>query len=229
MAFGIVVAAGRGERLGATEYKFEVPLLGKPMVWYSLAAFQEAAGIEALVLVVPRERLGAWSAEALRGRGIVKALGSVAGGPTRQESVWRGLLQIGATEGDVVVHDAARPLVTPSLIERVRAGLGRAQGVVAAAPVTDTLKECSSGRVVRTVDRASLVAVQTPQAFRIDALRRAHEGARGAGFAGTDDASLLERMGEPVLVEASDRYNMKVTYPEDLAVAEFLLKGRGQR
>lgn len=226
MAFGVIVAGGRGDRLGVPVSKFEVPLSGRPMVLYSLEAFQRAACIKGVVLVVPPDRLDEWTIDKLRGLGIEKACAVAAGGASRQESVWRGLSLLG-DEGRVVVHDAARPLVTPDLIERSCEMLGRAPGAVVASPVTDTLKEVSSGEVLRTVERDSLVAVQTPQAFRLDVLKRAHEKARSEGFTGTDDASLLERLGEPVLVVESDRYNIKVTYPEDLAVAGFLLAERG--
>ncbi|MFH1150124.1 MAG: 2-C-methyl-D-erythritol 4-phosphate cytidylyltransferase [Actinomycetota bacterium] len=226
MAFGLIVAGGAGDRLGAPVPKFEVQLQGRPMVIHSLEAFQRATRVEGVVLVVPPDRLDEWTIDRLRELGIEKAWAVAGGGATRQESVWRGLQLLGEA-GEVVVHDAARPLVTPGLIGRTLEMLARAPGAVAATPVTDTLKEVASQEVLRTVARESLVSVQTPQAFRLEVLKRAHLRALEDGFSGTDDASLLERIGEPVLVVESDRYNMKVTYPEDLAVAEFLMRGRG--
>ncbi|MBU1672540.1 MAG: 2-C-methyl-D-erythritol 4-phosphate cytidylyltransferase [Actinobacteria bacterium] len=227
MAFGLIVAAGVGDRLGAPVPKFEVPLGGRPMVIHSLEAFQRAPCVEGVVLVVPPDRLDEWTIDRLRELGIDKAWAVAGGGASRQESVWRGLQLLGET-GEVVVHDAARPLVTPALIERTFEMLSRAPGAITAIPVTDTLKEVASEEVLQTVAREALVSVQTPQAFRLEVLKRAHLRALQDGFAGTDDASLLERLGEPVLVVESDRYNIKVTYPEDLAFAEFLMSSRSR-
>lgn len=149
----------------------------------------------------------------------------VEGGAQRSLSVRAAL---GAVAGDdpVVVHDAARPLVTAELVEEVLAALSEADCAIAAAPVTDTIKETRDGEVVRTLDRAGLWAVQTPQAFRRSVLERAFGQPEDALAAATDDASLVEAIGGTVRIVAAPRENLKVTTPLDLRVAELLLAER---
>jgi 2-C-methyl-D-erythritol 4-phosphate cytidylyltransferase len=228
VAFAIVAAGGRGSRLGSPVPKFELELHGKPLLLYSLEAFQAATGIEAIILVVPPERLDAWAVGELKGRGISKALAVAAGGATRQESVRHGLESIQEQRGIVVVHDAARPLVTPESIQRVCLVPDGVDGVITAAPVTDTIKSVEEGTVKRTLDRETLVAVQTPQAFRLEVLRSAHQAALREGFEGTDDAVLVERAGGRVSVVEGSRENIKVTFVEDLALADAVIGGRSR-
>lgn len=151
----------------------------------------------------------------------------VEGGAQRSLSV---LAALGAVAGGdpVVVHDAARPLVTPDLIEEVLAGLAGADCVIAAAPVTDTVKEARDGAVVRTLDRSALWVVQTPQAFRRDVLEQALDQPADVLAAATDDASLVEAMGGTVRIVAAPRENLKVTTPLDLRLAELLLADRSR-
>ncbi len=125
------------------------------------------------------------------------------------------------------MHDAARPLATPAIFEAVLAALDDAAGAIAAVPATDTMKESSDGRVVRTIARDGLWRAQTPQAFRASVLREAHERAAADGFEATDDAVLLERIGEAVALVQGDERNIKITTAEDLAVVEALLAARG--
>lgn len=226
MAFALIAAAGTGDRLGGRACKFETDLAGRPLVMYSLDAFQEAACIEGIVLVVPEGREGSWHAGSLSGRGVTKALATVPGGATRQASVLEGLKALGDRQGVVVIHDAARPLVTPALIESVCAIPEGFSGMIAAAPVTDTVKEVADGAVSSTLARGRLVAAQTPQAFDLRELIEAHEDAARDGFEGTDDASLVERRGGRVGVVPGGRDNIKITYPEDLVMAEAMLAGR---
>jgi 2-C-methyl-D-erythritol 4-phosphate cytidylyltransferase len=152
----------------------------------------------------------------------------VAGGTSRSESV-AAALALAQTEV-VEVHDAARPLVTPELIDALAASLARspeAAGVIAATPITDTVKRVDDDRTItRTEDRDQLWAAQTPQLFWAEALREAHASARGQGAGATDDALLVEGMGERVLVEAAPAANLKVTTAADLGLAELLLKAR---
>lgn len=227
MAFAVIAAGGSGERFGGVVAKFEADLLGRPMIRYSLEAFQQSRAIQGIVLVVPGDRVGSWGAEALRSSGISKALATVAGGGTRQESVRMGLSIIEGESGVVAVHDAARPMVTAALVDAVCEIPAGLSGVTAAVPVTDTIKEVADGLVVSTLDRAPLVSVQTPQAFDIQELVEAHRAAAEAGFEGTDDASLLERMGRKVGIVDGSRDNLKVTYRSDLALAAAILRGRG--
>ncbi len=147
----------------------------------------------------------------------------VPGGATRQESV--GACLSAVDEGRVVVHDAVRPLAPPGLVASVLSGLAAgADAVVAATAVDETLKRVREGRVVETVDRTGLWSIQTPQAFATDRLKEAHERARRDGFVATDDAQLIERYGGRVTVVEARRTNMKITYPEDLLLAESLVR-----
>jgi 2-C-methyl-D-erythritol 4-phosphate cytidylyltransferase len=148
----------------------------------------------------------------------------VLGGDERQKSVRNGLELVDTQR--VVVHDAARPFATVGLVGAVLDGLQGAHGVAPAAPVSDTLKEVRDGRVIRTVERSSLWAVQTPQAFVTDALKNVHDKARVDGFTGTDDAQLIERYGGVMRIVEGSRDNIKLTYPEDWRVAEAMLAAR---
>ena len=140
------------------------------------------------------------------------------GGPTRQDSVWNGLQHVESEI--VVVHDAARPFVTPELIKSVIEGLGTADACVAAVPVDETIKKVQDDTVLETVDRSSLWRAQTPAAFKTAALRAAHEQAHAESFVGTDESQLIERYGGRIKIVPGTRNNLKVTFPEDFAVAE---------
>jgi 2-C-methyl-D-erythritol 4-phosphate cytidylyltransferase len=226
MAFAIIAAAGSGQRLGDRRPKFEIPILGKPMVEYSLAAFQQADVIEAIALVIPAERVGDWTASALREAGFDKVRHVVAGGATRQQSVMLGLDALGVTSGVVAVHDAARPMVRPGDVSEACAIPDGLAGLIPAVPITDTIKETDGKLITGTLDRTRLVAVQTPQCFDVAVLRTAHEKAARDRFASTDDAALVERIGGRLgLVEGSNE-NIKVTYAPDLLLAEAILRGR---
>jgi 2-C-methyl-D-erythritol 4-phosphate cytidylyltransferase len=203
---GIVPAGGSGERLGAERPKAFVVVGGKPMLEYSLDALRPAC--DRIVVAAPPGHEGD---------------GFVTGGPSRSASV-RNAVEA-APEADVfVVHDAARPFVTVDLVRRCVESLVGVDAVVAAAPVTDTIKEAGPDRVVaRTLDRGGLWAIQTPQVFRADVLRRALDVDVSALAAATDDASLVERDGGTVRVVPAPRENLKVTTPLDLRLAELLL------
>jgi 2-C-methyl-D-erythritol 4-phosphate cytidylyltransferase len=214
MAVALVVAAGRGERLGTPVPKAFVMLAGRPMVEWSIAALREVAAIEQIVVALPP------GAEAPAG-----TVG-VAGGVERSHSVRAALAAAPADASEVVVHDAARPLVSSALVSACLEALADADAAIAAAPVTDTIKECADGRVERTLDRSRLWAVQTPQAFRRDALERALAQPDAVVGAATDDAALVEGLGGVVRVVSAPPENLKVTTPLDLRVAELLLRER---
>lgn len=182
-----------------------VPLAGRPLHAWSEAALQDA-GLE-YVMVVPRGFEG------------------VEGGETRSQSVLNGLRALGDCDV-VVVHDAARPLVTPEHFAAALAALEHADAAVVAAPITDTVKEVEGRRVVGTLDRSRLWAMQTPQAFRRDVLERALAVGDDVLAAATDDAALVERAGGTVVVVESLTPNFKVTTPGDLTLAEWLLSSR---
>jgi 2-C-methyl-D-erythritol 4-phosphate cytidylyltransferase len=215
MAVALLVAAGSGERLGAGRPKAFVVVAGRPMIEWSLDALR-AAGIHEIVVALPP---GEAAPHDCRG---------VPGGDTRSESVRAALAA--APPGDVVVHDAARPLVTPDHVSEALEALAGADCAVAAAPVTDTVKEAGPDRlVVATLDRSRLWAIQTPQAFRREALERALDVSGDVLAQATDDAWLVERMGGTVRVVESTPANLKVTTPHDLAIAEHLLADRLSR
>lgn len=227
MAYGIIAAAGTGERLGVGTPKPEVELLGRPLLEHALMAFGESRCIEAIALVVPKELLESWKERSrTHAEWGAKVRWVVAGGATRQESVSKALGCMPEVAGIVVVHDGARPAVTSRMVEEACRVPSGAVGHIAAVPVTDTVKDIEAGEVVRTLDRSRLMAVQTPQAFDLDALRRAHLVAREKGFEGTDDSSLVERIGGNIRVFAGSRENIKVTYPEDLERAGRILRRR---
>jgi 2-C-methyl-D-erythritol 4-phosphate cytidylyltransferase len=226
----LIVAAGRGERLGVDGPKALVPLAGRPLLQWSVDALRSVSSIERIVVALPA--------------GVSAPAGTVGvpGGAVRSESVRLALAAAGP--GDpVLVHDAARPLLTPDLAERAIAA-ALAEGVaaaIAAAPVTDTIKrvaeigegeeEGGRGRVrgavvVETLDRSTLWAVQTPQVFRRAALDRALDVADEVLAQATDDAWLVERAGGRVVVVEAPRENLKVTTPLDLALAELLIAGK---
>ena len=215
MAVALVVAAGQGERLGSRGPKAFVQLNGRAMLEWSIAALRENPGVEEIVVALPPHVTAP--------PGCV----GVAGGATRSASV-QAALAAARVDGDpILIHDAARPLVTPELIEAVLAGLGGVDCAIAAAPVTDTTKECDAARIVlRTLDRTRLWAVQTPQVFRREALERALARPAEELAKATDEASLIEQAGGSVRIVPAPPENLKVTTTLDLLVAEQLLRRR---
>jgi 2-C-methyl-D-erythritol 4-phosphate cytidylyltransferase len=223
MAIALIVAAGSGERLGAGRPKALVELAGRPMLDWSLQALAASPEIEQVVVALP---VGAGLPE-VSGERVI----GVEGGATRSESV-RCALEV-AQQGDpVLVHDAARPLLTPAIVAHVLAALAAdvdADAAIAAAPVTDTIKRLADhGGVLETLDRSSLWAVQTPQVFRRDALERALAQPADVLGEATDDAWLIERAGGRVIVASVSAENLKVTTPLDLEIAGELLSRRGR-
>ena len=210
LVWGIVLAAGGGSRFGALK-QYE-DLGGRRVLDWSVASI--SAACDGVVVVVPP----ADASDVVEGSGA-----TVAGGTTRSESVRAGLAAIPAGVEIVVVHDAARPLASGVLFERVVAAVrAGADAAVPALPVSDTIKRVEANFVVETLDRAALVAVQTPQAFRAHVLREAHAATPDA----TDDAALVESIGGKVVTVEGERANLKLTTPEDLIVARALLARR---
>jgi 2-C-methyl-D-erythritol 4-phosphate cytidylyltransferase len=218
MAVALIVAAGRGERLGSSRPKALVPLCGRPMLEWSIASLQAVPAVTQIVIALPSDELEAAPAGTL----------AVPGGLQRSHSVRNALAACGGDDV-VIVHDAARPLATPELFEQALVELDRhpeASAVIAAAPVADTIKEVGGdgATVARTLDRSHLWAVQTPQVFRRAALEDAFTTSSDEELGrATDDAWLVERAGGIVRILGSDPGNMKITTPEDLRVAELLL------
>lgn len=229
MAVALILAAGRGERLGAERPKALVELAGRPLIEWSIEVLKGIAAIERIVVALPA------------GASAPAGTTGVLGGAVRSESVRLALSAAGAqsvsapkaglgTLGDLVlIHDAARPLLSPELVESLLAAAAQEDidGAIAAAPVTDTIKRLDGeGIVSETLERSSLWAVQTPQVFRRLALERALDVSAEVLARATDDAWLVERMGGRVTVVPAPRENLKVTTPLDLALAERLLASR---
>jgi 2-C-methyl-D-erythritol 4-phosphate cytidylyltransferase len=214
-AVALVVAAGRGERLGSNGPKAFVQCGGRPMLEWSIAALKAVPEIEHIVVALPA--------------GVEAPAGTtgVVGGQERSHSV-RSALHHTLAGDPVLVHDAARPLVTPEIIRACLAGLDpQADAAIAAARVIDTIKEGDGMTVARTLDRSRLWAIQTPQVFRREILERALAQPHDVLAAATDDASIVEAMGGTVRLVECPRENLKITTPDDLRLAESLLQARG--
>jgi len=219
MAVALVVAAGRGERLGSGGPKAFVMVAGRPMIDWSLEALRAADAVRQIVVALPA--------------GVTAPAGTlgVRGGDQRSHSVRAALGAAGGGEDVVLVHDAARPLVTARTVRDCLdvLALEDCDGAIAAAPLADTVKETRGDQVVRTLDRSRLWAVQTPQVFHRAALEHALARPDAALAAATDDASLVEAAGGTIRVVPAPRTNFKVTTPEDLHLAELLLRDREDR
>jgi 2-C-methyl-D-erythritol 4-phosphate cytidylyltransferase len=222
-AFAIIVAAGRGERLGASRPKAFVELGGQSLLARSTLVFENAPSVDAVVVVVPGSEV-----EAARGLlvSVRKLKAVVAGGERRQDSVLEGLKQApDGFSGLVLVHDAARPLADVPLVESV---IRAARETGAALPVLglpDTVKRLCDGRVLETLNRDELGAAQTPQGFRFDLLVKAYEAAFRDRVILTDEAMAVERLGGAVAAVPGSPRNRKITTPEDLAWAEGIVSG----
>lgn len=223
----VIVAAGRGTRMGTKESKQYLLLQDKPVLVHTMELFQGMADIAEIVLVVGGDDVSRCEAFA-REYGLSKVTAVVPGGSERQHSVLRGLRAIGAEW--VMVHDGVRPLVTAEAVRRCMREAERSEACVLAVPVKDTIKQVNeAGVITATPDRRSLWAIQTPQAFRHARLVEAHERAAADGFVGTDDAVVVERYGGIAVTVAEGEYtNIKITTPEDLPYASFLLADRGR-
>ena len=214
----IIVAAGRGQRFGSA--KQFVMLKGLPLVYWSLERFEKHPEVDDIVLVVPAEE----EKETFLKR-YKKLKAVVAGGKERQDSVRQGFLQVKPGDAEIVlIHDGVRPLVSEGLITRVIRAAREKGAAVPGLMVEDTIKEARAGDVIRTPDRQSLFRVQTPQGFSYSALKEALDRATQDQFYGTDEATLVERLGGRVGLVEGDPRNIKITNPLDLKVAEALLE-----
>jgi len=225
-ATAIIVAAGEGLRIGGNVPKPYRPLVGRAMLLRTLDRVFGAPSIEKVVMVIAASELS-------RCEGMLRgdsALGQrpwvlQSGGATRQQSVKAGLEKIDGDTDIVVIHDGARPFVSPALIERCIESADRNGAVVVGLPARDTIKIVSDDhRVLSTPDRKHLWEIQTPQAFRRKVIVEAHEWAARAGFEATDDAMLVEQAGKPVWVIDGEKTNLKITVPEDLWLAEAMIR-----
>ncbi|MEK5399552.1 2-C-methyl-D-erythritol 4-phosphate cytidylyltransferase [Paenibacillus nitricinens] len=222
----VIVAAGRGTRMGTVESKQYLLLQGKPVIVHTLEVFQQHDLISEIVLVTGKEDIDRCR-EWIQLYKLDKVKAIVAGGSERQHSVHKGLLKL--TTQWVMVHDGVRPFVQPNEIEACYERAKQIGASVLAVPVKDTIKQVDNeGRVLSTPDRRSLWAIQTPQTFRLSELLDAYAAAERDGFLGTDDSSLAERAGIPVSVVEGSYRNIKITTPDDLDFAEFTERNRGE-
>ena len=222
MTTAIIVAAGKSERMGSGVDKAFLSLVNKPVVAWSLLAFERCPEIDRIVLVVRKEQLVA-SKAVVKMFGISKVDKIVAGGARRQESVATGLKACDVDTRYVVIHDGARPLVTSAMISEVVQAVRRAPAVTVGRPVTDTIKLCEKGQTVsKTIPRDKLWAVQTPQAFQMKVLLPALKALGKTEV--TDECGALERAGESVKILPQLQPNFKITTVEDLQIAGSLLK-----
>jgi 2-C-methyl-D-erythritol 4-phosphate cytidylyltransferase len=224
MLSAIIVAAGSSQRMGFD--KLLALLSDKPVLAHTLDAFEQTSCIGEIILVARAERVTEFQ-ELVKQGGLTKVRKVVAGGEQRQDSVRAGLERLNAETTYVAVHDAARPLVMPEQIERVFA-LAQEHGAAALAePITDTLKRADEKRFVTGgVDREGLYAMQTPQIFLRKLLVDAYAGLAAKGFLVTDEVSAVEGLGAKVLLVPNEEFNVKITYPRDLLLAQSALTRR---
>jgi len=213
------VAAGQGTRFGG--YKQLAPLAGKPVLMYSVRAFEQCPRVLGFVVVAPARRLSVVT-RMLRSHGIRKLLSVVPGGEARTDSVRAGLAAL-PENGYVAIHDAARPVITARMLDQGFTACRRYGAVTFGHPVTDTLKRVKDDTVIGTADRESLIAVQTPQFFRLPLLRRAHAQAGGSESEASDDCALVELLGIKPHWLPGPRANLKITTREDLTLCRALL------
>ena len=219
----VILAGGSGDRFGREGGKQLVEIAGKPVLTWSAETFDAVGDIGIIIIVCPEERHEEFLKRAVDPFPFVTPVVVAPAGPTRQESAFSGLEYVPENYDFVVMHDGARPLITPQLVEHTIAivkGNIDCDGAVVAHPAIDTLKVVENGVIAGTPDRNVFWNAQTPQVFRSGILRRAHAAALSDGFVGTDDSSLIERLGGRILVVEGPRDNVKLTVPEDYQMLE---------
>lgn len=223
MNAAIIVAAGKGTRMGPGVDKVFLEVAGRPVVAHTWRCFNQCDAIEQIVLVI-RQGMQEEFVRMAEQYCFSKPHRIVAGGMERQDSVWNGLQALSVGTEMVAIQDAARPCVSGALIEATLAAASETGAAVAAQAVVDTIKESTDGRLIeRTIPRSQLWAVQTPQTFRVNVIRQAIQAARDQGVSLTDDTAACELIGQPVQLVISNEPNPKVTIPADLPYVESLL------
>ena len=216
----VIVAAGSASRMGGID-KVMAQLKGEPMILRTVRAFQQCDAVQEIVIVTREDLIRPISSLCAQ---MDKVKAVVAGGKSRQESVWLGLNALSKDVKLAAIHDGARPLITNAVIDRTVRAAHTYGAAAPAVPVKDTIKVVKSGLVMATPDRANLRAVQTPQVFDFDLLRGALKKAEEENASLTDDCSAVERMGMSVKIVEGEERNLKVTTPLDLKIAEMLLE-----
>ncbi|MFM2294927.1 MAG: hypothetical protein RLZZ350_1340 [Verrucomicrobiota bacterium] len=224
MNAAIIVAAGKGTRMGAGVDKLWLEVAGRPVVAHTWQRFEDAADVDEIILVV-REGMQPEFQKLAVQFGFKKTFRLVVGGAERQDSVWNGLAALSAKTEIIAIQDGARPCTSAELIAATIAAARKTGAAVAAQPVVDTIKESADGTTIsRNLDRAKLWAMQTPQTFRVEVIRRALAEVRAKKLLVTDDTAACELIGQPVQLVSCATPNPKVTRPEDLAVVDLLLR-----
>jgi 2-C-methyl-D-erythritol 4-phosphate cytidylyltransferase len=221
----LITAAGKGRRMGEKMKKQFISLGGIPLLLYTLKAFEEFEGIEHIHLVLDGGDFEYCRREIIQRYGVKKVIQLVPGGDRRQDSVWNGLKAMEGHCDTVIIHDGVRPFVSAAILKRLLAAMEDVQAVVTAIPAQDTIKRVDrSGNVLDTLRRNTLFHIQTPQGFRYDVITEAYKRAIEEEIWGTDDAYFVERMGVQVKVIEGSSFNIKITTPEDIALAHSILK-----
>jgi 2-C-methyl-D-erythritol 4-phosphate cytidylyltransferase len=225
MAYQVIIpAAGQGKRMGAGKNKLLLELNSIPVFIHSLKVFEEDELCDGIILAIHQQDEAEFIS-LLKEHGVKKVLELVPGGKERQDSIYNALKTV-KTDGIILVHDAARPFILKEHIHRLLDTAQETGAAIIGVPAKDTMKTVRDDVVMATVERSSLWAVQTPQAFRFSLLYRAYEQAEKDGFIGTDDSSLVERISHPVTMVEGDYDNIKLTTQEDLFFAQAILQKR---
>ena len=222
----LIPAAGSGRRMGSDRNKLLLPLLGRPILAWTLQAAEDAASIDWIGIIGQPIDFPDFNA-ILTSLNLTKPVVLIQGGSTRQASVYQGLQALPESAEQVLIHDGARCLATPELFNRCSEALQTCEGLIAAVTVKDTIKVVDTDlRVTGTPDRTYLWAAQTPQGFQVDLLKACHEKGLQYQWEVTDDAALFEKCGLQVKIVPGEETNLKVTTPVDLAIAQFVLSDR---
>jgi 2-C-methyl-D-erythritol 4-phosphate cytidylyltransferase len=221
----IIVAGGNGRRFGGTTKKQFIEICGKPILYHSIDAFEKCKLVSEIVLVLPAENLEFYERTISKIKRFKKIQKTVKGGKKRQDSVYNGLKNVSDKADIVLVHDAARPLVNIKIINRVIDQSKKSGCAICAVRINDTVKQSSGDYLIeKTIPRDDLWLAQTPQGFKYDLIKSAFQNAYEKNLVGTDESSFVESLGiKPAIVEGP-KYNIKITKPEDLKLAEFYLK-----
>jgi len=222
----VILAAGQGSRMGTKVNKQYLNLLDKPVLAHTLDVFEKHPLIDGILIVTREKEINLCFTEVITPFQFQKVITVVAGGKERQDSVFQGLKALPSQCELVVVHDGARPLITHDIITEVILTAQRQGAGIAAVPVKDTIKRVNDQTVLETIPRGEIWAVQTPQAFKKELILKAYQAAYEQGFYGTDDASLVERLGEKVKIVHGSYENIKITTPEDLDIGMAILDRR---
>ncbi len=227
MVHAIIVAAGKGRRMQDSMPKQYIVLDGIPILARTLGIFNRSEHVDRIVVVLPGDDIDFCRTEIIPAAGCKKEVTLVSGGAQRQDSVYRGLQAIKADHGVVCIHDGVRPFVRPEHLVACINAARKHGACILGIPAFDTIKQVNAnGEIVQTQKRDALWLAQTPQAFELKLIKKAHATARREGFIGTDDASLVERLGAAVKIIRGSRTNIKITDQEDLMLARAILANR---